>query len=350
MPEFIDYYSILGVPKSASEADIKSAYRKLAMKHHPDRNPGNKEAESRFKDINEANEVLSDPKKRQTYDQLGKDWRQGQGFSTPRGGARAGQSPGGFAYSGQGPGGQDFGQFGDFSEFFKSMFGGMSGAEHFRGGGDDDFAGYVQGGGRQAAQADMESDLHLSLADVLKGGQQALTFSYKSTCPGCGGRGRLKTRVCPTCGGAGQTPETRDIRVNLPGGVRSGARIRLKGQGRRLPSGGSGDLYLNIHVAPNPDFAVEGDDIETRVRIMPWDAALGAEITIPALDGAVKIKLPPGSGSGRRLRISGRGLPRKDGSRGDLYSVIAIDIPSPLTPRQTELFKKLKDSASKSAR
>lgn len=345
MPKFIDYYSILGVPKSASAAEIKAAYRKLAMKHHPDRNPGNKEAENNFKAINEANEVLSDPGKRRTYDQLGKDWRQGQEFTPPPGGG-AGQRPGGFEYSYQGPGGRGFGQFGDFSDFFRAIFGGMGGAGRFQGGGEDDFESYVQDGGGQAAQADMESELHLSLADIIRGGQQALTFSYKSACAECGGRGRVRNRACPVCGGTGRTLETRDIRVNLPKGLRSGARIRLKGQGRRLSSGRAGDLYLNIYVAAHPDFAVEGDNLETRARIMPWDAVLGAEITIPAPDGAVKIKLPPGSRAGRRLRIPGRGLPRKDGSRGDLYAVMTIDIPPSLTPHQTDLFKKLKDSVN----
>ncbi len=349
MPEFIDYYSIMGVPKSASASEIKSAYRKLAMKYHPDRNPGSKEAESKFKDINEANEVLSDPKRRQTYDQLGKDWRQGREFNPPPsgGGARSGQ-PGDFEYSSRGAGGRDFGQ-GDFSEFFRSMFGGMGGSGQFESGGEDDPYGYARDDDGQSARTDMESELKLSLSDILKGGQQALTFSYKSACPECGGRGRTRNRLCAVCGGAGRKSEIRDIRVNLPKGLRNGARIRLKGQGRRLPSGRAGDLYLNILVAPDPDFSVEGDDLETRVRVMPWDAVLGAEIKIPALDGTVRIKLPPGSRSGRRLRIPGRGLPRKDGSRGDLYAVMTIDIPSPLTPHQTELFKKLKDSVNKSA-
>ncbi|MFA6434837.1 MAG: DnaJ C-terminal domain-containing protein [Elusimicrobiales bacterium] len=348
MPKFVDYYSILGVPKTATAAEIKSAYRKLAMKHHPDRNSGNKEAESKFKDINEANEVLSDPKKRQTYDQLGKDWRQGQDFNPPPPGAGAGaQRPGGFEYSYQDAGGQGFGQSGDFSEFFRSIFGGMGGAGGFPGGGEDDLENYIHGGGRHSSQADMESELHLSLADLLRGGQQALSFSYSSVCTVCGGRGRIRNRACPGCGGAGQKPESRHIRVNLPKGLRNGASIRLKGQGRRLPSGRTGDLYLKITVAPDPDFAVEGDDLETRAPIMPWDAVLGAEIAIPAPDGTVKIKLPPGSRSGRRLRIPGRGLPRKDGSRGDLYAVIAVDIPPSLTSHQTELFRKLKDSANK---
>ena len=337
MPKFIDYYSILGVPKTASEAEIKSAYRKLAMKHHPDRNPGNKEAENKFKELNEANEVLSDRQKRQTYDQLGKDWRQGQNFTPPPG-------PTGATGYGGGAGGQGFEQFGDFSDFFRSMFGGAGAGDYGQSGGETDFESFTRGaGGARSSQGDMESELHLSLADVLRGGTQALTFSYKSACPECGGRGRQKTRACQACRGEGHSLETREIRVNLPKGLRNGTRIRLKGQGRRSPSGRNGDLYLSIYIAPHPDFTIEGDDLQTPVHLMPWDAALGAEISIPALDGAVKIKLPAGSAAGKRLRISGRGLPRKDGSRGDLYAVIVIDIPPSLTQRQVDLLKKLKE-------
>jgi DnaJ-class molecular chaperone len=334
MAEFIDYYSILGVSRAASEADIKSAYRKLAMKHHPDRNPGNKDAENKFKAINEANEVLSDSKKRQTYDQLGKDWDKGRGFTPPPGG---GQRGGGER--------QDFGQFGDFSEFFQSIFGGMGGGGFQQAGGAYDEEGFDPGfGGRQVASEDMESDLHLPLADVLRGGQQAFTFSYQAACPDCGGRGRVRSRACGLCRGAGNITETRKVRVNLPKVLRDGTRIRLKGQGRRSSSGRPGDLYLNIHIDPNADFVVKGDDLETFVHVMPWDAALGGEVSIPALDGAVKIKLPPSSRAGKRLRIPGRGLPKHDGARGDLYAVIVPDIPQSLTPRQVELFRKLKDT------
>ncbi|OGS06646.1 MAG: hypothetical protein A2270_01325 [Elusimicrobia bacterium RIFOXYA12_FULL_51_18] len=339
MPKFIDYYSILGVPKSASEAEIKSAYRKLAMKHHPDRNPGNRESENKFKEINEANEVLSDPKKRQTYDQLGDDWRQGRNFTTPPGGGPRG---GGFESRPRGGGGQGFEQFGDFSDFFRSIFGGMGGASYGRSGGEDDFESFTRGVG-QSTPGDMESELHLSLSDVIRGGQQRLTFSYKSICPECGGKGRQKARACAPCKGTGHSLETREIRVNLPKVLRDGTRIRLTGQGRRSPSGRNGDLYLSIYITPHTDFKIEGDDLETRIHVMPWDAALGAEISIPAPDGPVKIKLPAGSGAGRRLRIAGKGLPKKDGSRGDLYAILTIDIPPSPTPRQLDLFRKLKE-------
>ncbi len=343
MAEFIDYYSTLGVPRTASEAEIKSAYRKLAMKYHPDRNPGSKDAENKFKSINEANEVLSDPKKRQTYDQLGKDWEKGRGFTPPPGGGQRG----GFEYRAHGGGGggrQNFGQFGDFSEFFQSIFGGMGTAGFQQADGADYGEEFSSGfGGRQVASEDMESDLHLPLADVLRGGQQVFTFSYQAACPDCGGRGRLRARACALCRGAGHITETKKVRVNLPKGMRNGTRMRLKGQGRRSPSGRTGDLYLNIHIDPDADFVMKGDDLETLVHVMPWDAVLGAEVSIPALDGAVKIKLPPYSRAGKRLRITGRGLPRGGGGRGDLYAAIVIDIPEPLTPRQVELFRKLKE-------
>lgn len=312
MPDYIDYYSVLGVPKSAGEAEIKSAYRKLALKHHPDRNQGNKAAEARFKEINEAYEVLSDPKKRKLYDQYGKDWQAGQGgYQPPPGGFRQQrQAPGGFQYDYHGGQGGGFEQFGDFSDFFKSMFGGGQG---FGG-----FGGMQEEAGRSSL--DMEAELQLTIEDLLRGGHKRLTFSYR----------------------AGRRTETRDINVKLPRGLRDGATIRLRGQGRE--SGGrSGDLYLKINLLPDSRFAADGDDLRIKVDVTPWDAALGSEIEVPSPDGLVKVRLPAGSGSGRRLRIAGRGLPRKDGSRGDLYAEIALALPPRLTPQQLDLFKKLKE-------
>lgn len=348
MAKFIDYYSVLGVQKSASDAEIKSAYRKLAMKYHPDRNPGNKEAESRFKEINEANEVLSDANKRATYDQLGSRYREGQEFTPPPHGSSRGPGPGGAQSQYQYQGGQDFGQ-GGFSDFFRSIFGdisGFGGSGGFEGmsgypGGAGEFYGAEPGG---SGHGDMEAALDLSLEDVFRGGQKRLTFNYKSACPSCRGAGRLRGRTCPSCQGTGETAETKDVSINLPKGVRDGARLRLKGQGGRTRSGKAGDLYLKIRVMKHPYFRVNGDDLDAEVDVTPWDAALGAEIAIPALDGAVKVKLPPGSHNGRRLRVTGRGLPTKDGNRGDLYATLRIDIPQSLTARQVELFKKLKET------
>jgi len=309
MPQYIDYYALLGVPKNAGEDEIKSAYRKLALKHHPDRNQGNKAAETKFKEINEAYEVLSDPQKRKLYDQFGKEGPQ-QGYRPPPGGPhhQQRQGPGGFQYNYQGGQGADFSQFGDFSDFFKSMFGGAGG-----------FGGMEEEQGR--GQLDMEAELQLSIEDLFRGGNKQLSFSYRS----------------------GRKTETKEINVKLPKGLRDGATIRLRGQGKE--SGGrSGDLYLKIRLAPDPRFEIDGDDLRVPVEVMPWDAALGAEVSVPSPSGPVTVKLPAGSGSGRKLRLAGRGLPRKDGGHGDLYALVTLALPEKLSPHQLELLKKLKDS------
>lgn len=311
MPKYIDYYSVLGVPRTAGESEIKSAYRKLALKHHPDRNQGNKVSESKFKEINEAYEVLSDPQKRKMYDQVGENPQPGgQGYAPPGGGYQ--QRPGGFQYSYQG-GGQGTEQFGDFSDFFQSIFGG---------GGGRGFGGF--GGMTEAeegrSQLDMEAELQLSIEDLFKGGHKQLTFSYRS----------------------GRKTETREINVKLPKGLRDGATIRLRGQGK-TSGGNTGDLYLKISLLPDPRFEVDGDDLAVKVDVPPWDAALGAEISVPSPLGHVTIKLPASSRGGRRLRLAGRGLPRKDGTHGDLYAVISLALPEKLSPQQLELFRKLKD-------
>lgn len=313
MSDFIDYYALLGVPKTAGEAEIKSAYRKLALKHHPDRNQGNKASEGKFKEINEAYEVLSDPKKRKMYDQFGKDWQGGQGFRPPPpgGGYQQRQQPGGFQYQYQGGQGGGFEQFGDFSDFFKSMFGGAQGM-----GG---FGGMEEGSGGRSP-LDMEAELQLSVEDLIRGGHKQLSFSYR----------------------AGRRTETKEISVKLPKGLRDGATIRLRGQGKEA-GGRSGDLYLKIRLMPDPRFEIDGDDLRVKLDVFPWDAALGGEISVPSPSGNVTIKLPPGTSAGRQLRISGRGLPRKDGGHGDLYAVISLSLPERLSPQQIDLFKKLKD-------
>lgn len=313
MAGYIDYYAVLGVPKNAGETEIKSAYRKLALKHHPDRNQGNKASEGRFKEINEAHEVLSDPQKKKLYDQLGENWQNGQGYRPPPGGGYGQQQPpGGFRY--QGGQGANFEQFGDFSDFFQSVFGAAGGAGHAFG----NFGGMQEeAGGRSSL--DMEAELQLSIEDLFRGGEKQLTFTYR----------------------VGRRTETKNINVKLPKALHDGGTIRLRGQGKAA-GGRTGDLYLKVRLLPDSRFVVNGDNIEVKVPVTPWDAALGAEIAIPAPDGAVTIKLPPGSGAGRRLRLSGRGLPRAQG-RGDLYAAVSIELPAKLSARQLELFKKLKE-------
>ncbi|HNW44617.1 MAG TPA: J domain-containing protein [Elusimicrobiales bacterium] len=315
MSKYVDYYALLGVPKTAGETEIKSAYRRLALKYHPDRNQGNKSMEGKFKEINEAYEVLSDSKKRKMYDQLGENW-QDEGYRPPPGGAyqQRQSPPGGFHYQHQGGQGGGFQQHGDFSEFFKSLFGeGGQAGQGFNGfGGMEDAA-------PERSQLDIEAELPLSIEDLFHGGSKQLSFTYRG----------------------GRKVETKNVTVKLPKNLRDGATIRLRGQGKTM-GGHTGDLYLKIRLTPDERFTLKGDDLEVKVPVTPWDAALGAEVSVAAPDGAVKIKLPAGSACGQRLRLAGRGLPLAEG-RGDLYAVISIELPKKLSPRQLDLFRKLKD-------
>ncbi|MBU2524575.1 J domain-containing protein [Patescibacteria group bacterium] len=340
-PKYKDYYSILGISKTATQAEVKSAFRKLALKYHPDKNKGNKVAESKFKEINEANNVLSAAQKRKMYDHLGSDWQDGQNFTPPRGGRQRGQSQQQYH---SGFGNQGFEQSGDFSDFFKSIFGFD---DINQGGQNQNFSSHYspQGFGQDRMQSnlDMEAELDLSLEDLISGGQKILTFNYKNSCSVCSGQGQTRNGICSTCRGSGETIAEKRIQVKIPRGIRNNSKMRLKGQGKQEAGGRTGDLYIKIHLRNNPDFAVTGDDLETNIRVMPWDAALGADISVPTLNGYVKIKLPENSHTGKMMRISSQGLPKKDGTKGNLYARITIDIPSLLTQEQTELLKKLRD-------
>jgi curved DNA-binding protein len=303
---FRDYYDILGVDRNASSDDIKRAYRKLARKHHPDVNK-DPDAEDRFKEISEAYEVLRDPEKRERYDRLGQNWKSGQDVSGAdgfdfrdfRGGGAGG--PGGFGQGGYGDVRVDFGG-GDFSDFFEGLFGGRGRA---RGGGG--FNGFSSRG------ADQEAMLELTLQEAAKGGKRKITLG-----------------------------DGRDYEVNIPAGVRDGQRIRLAGEGGRSPGGGPpGDLFLRVRVRPDPRFRVEGKDLYTDVPITPWEAALGATVEVPTLDGTSKVKVPPGSSSGRKLRLRGAGL-----AGGDLYAVLKIEVPKKPTDEERELFERLAEVSS----
>jgi len=321
MAEYIDYYAVLGVSKTASAEEIKSAYRKLAMKYHPDRNQGDKTAEEKFKRINEAYEVLSDPKKRSTYDQVGSgNW---QDFA--RSGGNGGNPFGGNAQ------GSGFENLGGFSEFFQTLFGGAGkrqsrsdGAFRGFGGGiniNDLFGsgfGRSQGtdegfpGGQQPRGQDLESSVTLSLEDLFS--DSGITLNVN------GNR----------------------IKMKLPKEVQDGSKIRIKGKGESY-NGIAGDLYLTVHIAPDGRFSFSGSDIVYDLRLSPWDAALGGEFEVPLPEGGkAKIKVPQCTSSGVRMRVKGKGLPTRSG-RGDLYAVIRIDMPSRLTAGQKELLKQLKE-------
>ncbi|MBA3881149.1 MAG: J domain-containing protein [Chthoniobacterales bacterium] len=310
--QFRDYYETLGVSKSATADEIKSAFRKLARKHHPDVAKDKKAAEEKFKQINEAYEVLSDPIKRQKYDQLGADWNQpGGGFQPPPGWGR--QQAGGGTPFGGGNGGVEF-EFGGtgFSDFFEAFFGGGRAQSGFGRGG---FA------GREATAergSDVEADIMVTLEEALHGSKRTVSLRRSSS------------------------SKVESYTVRIPRGVHEGQRIRLAGQGEAGARGGkSGDLFLRVRMARHPDFTVEGSDLVHELELDLWQAVLGTELEVPTLEGKARMKIPPGTPQGQRFRLRARGLPNSSGSRGDLYVVIELCVPKKLTDRERELWTHL---------
>jgi len=326
-PEYKDYYKILDVSKSASKEELSKAYKKLARKYHPDLNPDDKEAENRFKEVNEAYEVLKDPEKRKLYDQLGPNWQHGQNFQPPPGYENVhfnfGGSGGGFDSSG-------------FSDFFETLFGGAGagGRAGFRSGGgfsaEDLFGGAGQGFSRRPRKGrDMESTLELSLEEAYRGGAKTLTLQEQEP---------------------GQMPQTKTLHVNIPAGVKNGAKIRLAGQGHPGSSGGpSGDLYLRVRIQPHPKFSLDGANIIHDLPLAPWEAALGAKVRVPTLDGDVEMTVPAGSDSGQKLRLRGRGL-GQGGQKGDQLVRLMIKTPRELSVKQKELWRQLAEASTFSPR
>ena len=307
--QFRDYYETLGVSKTASEDEIKSAFRKLARKYHPDVAKDKKVAEEKFKQINEAYEVLSDPEKRRKYDQLGENWNQRGGFQPPP--QWGGGQPGGFRWGGGENGGVEF-EFGGtgFSDFFEAFFGG--------GRGRSAFGGFGQRGTMAERGNDVEADIMVTLEEALHGSTRQVSLRRAGS------------------------KKTETYQVKIPRGVREGQRIRLAGQGEAGEGGGkSGDLFLRVRLARHPDFSVEGSDLVHEVKIAPWQAALGDQIIVPTLEGNARLKLPPGTQGGQRFRLRGRGLPGVSGQRGDLYVVVQISVPKKLSEREREIWEQL---------
>jgi curved DNA-binding protein len=316
--EFKDYYATLGVPRTASEDDIKKAFRKLARQYHPDVAKDKKAAEAKFKEINEANEVLSDPEKRRRHDELGAGWKDGAGFRPP-----PGQQPRGW----RSPGGAEnfefhFGGTG-FSDFFEQFFGGGRragspfaeeefGAEQFR-----RPRGPMRG-------RDVEGDILVTLGEVMNGSLR--TISLQRTNPRTG------------------RTETHNVKVRIPPGVREGQTIRIPGQGEPGPGGGPpGDLYLRVRLAAHPDFRVQGADVYYDLNLAPWEAVLGTTVSVPTPDGQrVDVRIPPGTNNGQKFRVRGRGLPKgPGGARGDLYVVVHVQMPPQLSAEERALWEQL---------
>jgi molecular chaperone DnaJ len=383
-----DYYEILGVKKSASTEDIRKAFRKLARKYHPDVNPGDKSAEEKFKSLSEANEVLSDPKKRKIYDQVG-FYSDNIDPATAEAYARAGQSGGGFP-GGPSSGGQggvhfDFGGF-DFSDLINNAGRSQNtshGGSSFR----DIFSGMF-GGGRGAAHADegpepgtdLEYQVNVPFWTAIRGGVMRLNITRQDVCSTCHGQGaleapgkcpecngtgqitqtggRMKFNVqcprchgtgknlttCPTCHGEGTVTHTEPLEVRIKAGTRDGQRIRVPGKGNAGAHGGvPGDLYAIIRTGDHPIFHRDGDDIFLTVPVNATEAALGAKIEVPTIDGRALLKIPPGTQSGQKLRLREKGVPSatKEGARGDEIVEITITVPMPRDERTKELLREL---------
>jgi len=309
--EYRDYYKILGVARTATVDEIKKTYRRLARKYHPDVSK-EKDAEARFKEVQEAYEVLKDPEKRAAYDQLGSNWQQGQQFRPPPDWAS------GFEFRGRPSAGQAEDFEGGFSDFFSSLFGG---------GGESPFgrAGYAQGGAsRRRAGRDSQARIDLDLEEAFQGG--ARTFELQRPQVGPDGTVQLRNHT---------------VKVTIPRGVTHGQRLRLTGQGETAPGGGrAGDLYLEIHIRPHRMFQLEGRDISLSLPIAPWEAALGATVTVPTLGGSVEMRIPPGAQSGQKLRLRGRGLPGDP--PGDQTVQLKIVTPPANTPEAKALYEQMR--------
>jgi curved DNA-binding protein len=296
---FIDYYQTLGITKTATDKDIKNAYRKLARKHHPDLNPNDAEANKKFQQLNEANEVLSDPEKRKKYDKYGENWQHGEEYEKYE--KQQQSRPQGNYAGGQSQGFEGFGGGEDFSDFFQSMFG---------------QGGRSQGGGRQSKfrGQDLNAELHLNLKDVAESQKQTLTVNGKN------------------------------IRLTIPAGIENGQTIKIAGHGSPGANGGpAGDLYIKFSIADDPRFKRNGRDLFAATKLDLYTAVLGGEVTIETLNGKVKIKVKPETQNGTKVKLKGKGMPvyKKDNEFGDLYVTYDIQIPTNLTDKQKKLFEEL---------
>ncbi len=363
-----DYYQVLGVPKNATAAEIKKAYRKLAQKHHPDANPGNKDAEERFKEISAAYDVLGDQDKRKQYDQV-RDMASSGFGAGGFAGAGTGGFPGGF------PGGQRvrFEDLGDLGDLFGGLFGGATGRR----------------GAPPAHGADLETSVTVTFDDAMAGttvpvriqgpapcetchgsgaapgtspttcpqcggsGSIAVNqgfFQMNQTCPRCHGSGRVVEQACPTCGGTGSQRRTRSFQVRIPAGVKDGARIRLPRRGEPGPPGGEpGDLYVEVRVRPHSFFGRKGSDLTLELPLTYPEAALGANVQVPTLNGPITMKIPAGTPSGKTFRLKGKGAPKR-GGRGDLLVTARVEVPNRLSRSEKELLKQLKEQEKESPR
>jgi DnaJ-class molecular chaperone len=317
-----DFYSTLGVPRSASQKDIRQAYRRLARKFHPDVNRGDKSTEARFKEINAANEVLSDAGKRKKYDKYGDQWEHADQIEEMhrKGGGRA------FRF-GQGGVTFDIGDMGDIGDL-GNRFGGIFGGRQRR----------------SRKGADIESKAEVTLEEAFHGGARTLQLAAEEACATCGGTGQVANAVCHVCQGRGATLKPRRLEVKIPPGVDTGSRVRIAGEGQPGMGGGPrGALYLVVSVLPHSRFERKGGDLYADVEVPLTDAVLGVEVEVPTITGKVMLKVPPLTQNGKLFRLAGLGMPKLKGKgRGDLYARLRAKLPEELGDREKKLFEELR--------
>lgn len=326
-----DYYTILGVPRGATDKEIKAAYRKLARKYHPDVNPGDKSAEARFKEINLAYEVLSDPDKRKKYDQYGSDWENAEAFARARQ-----QTQQQYGTYGRGKGGTPFTTFetsdmGDLGDIFENLFRGFGNTSS-------------RTTRRPRKGQDIEHPVEVTLEEAFNGTTRILELQSEQICPVCQGMGRIRNSVCTQCGGAGRVVKPRRLEVKIPAGVKDGSRVRIAGEGNPGMGGPNGDLYLIVKITPHPIFKREGDDILVDVPVPLVTAVLGGEVQVPTLKGSkLALKIPPDTQNGKVFRLGGQGMPRlSDGRRGDMLARVSVVLPTGLSERERSIFEQFR--------
>ena len=336
MVKFQDYYEVLGVPRDADADAIKKAYRKLALKWHPDRHQGAgaEEAEKRFKELNEAYEVLSDQEKRTRYDRFGANWQHGQDFTPPPGASQTSREDFERAFGGSG----------GFSDFFSQMFG-----DQFRanfGGSRRRHARYSQRG------SDVKAELELEVGRAIAGGKSRFSFPARVSCERCGGVGFVGEHVCPVCAGVGRVTQTRTVDLKIPADVRDGLELRLRGLGETADeaSGEPGDLYLTLRLASDDTYRLRGADLEADVPLAPWELLSGAKVDVRTPRGVVTATIPARTRAGKRLRLREQGFADGRGGRGDFYVVVRLALPESLSARQEELLRELARAAPPGSR
>jgi len=318
-----DYYKILGINTTASEKEIKQAYRGLARKYHPDINPGDKSAEEKFKEINAAYEVLSNPEKRKKYNQFGEQWEYADQFAKSGGQERVRWD---FNRDGTS---FEYGDPSGFGDLFSSLFG------------DSDIGSRMRRGPRRGQ--DIESLIEVTLEEAYHGSQRLMQLQTEEPCTACGGTGRVGNRACTICGGVGVKVIPRRLEVKIPAGVKDGSRIRIAGEGGPgLASGKKGDLYLVVKVLPHKLFERKGDDLYTEVSVLLATAILGGEVRLPTLNGSISLKIPPETQNGKVFRLAGKGMPQLGNNKyGNMLAKVKVVLPTNLTEEEKKLFEKL---------